>query len=458
MLVSGALEGLPSTAVRELFDCLSPTELEALATAFPDIVPLEATSDAGRRSSNATISRETLVHALVSVTSEIMKRLALVALIDDIQLFDRSSLAFFGIVTESFAHRRYMVVITARDTDPATTDEVRTMLARYIQSPLAHHIELTRFSKTDIVALGDRRGVPVSPEAAEEILSISSGNPLLAEQLLWTICHDPGFRKAGKWRAALEQRGVDALAQVLESRVWRLSARARTLLHRAAALGRSFSVADLEAVSPPSGSILPSLGEIEQLFLIRPAAPGEYEFVHDMIREATIAHLTSAERCGLFEEVAFALEESLGDTADTQASRLSGLFVRGASRQSRDRMIHYARVAMNDAFARLAFEEAIASAELILDHADVSHGRNRSEARSTLQAARQQLSDADSLTAREHVVLRHVSLGLADKEIASELGVSPFTVNKHVAKILHKLGAASRTEAVFRAREIGILG
>ena len=55
------------------------------------------------------------------------------------------------------------------------------------------------------------------------------------------------------------------------------------------------------------------------------------------------------------------------------------------------------------------------------------------------------------LTIRELTVLRLVATGKADKEIAGKLGISPLTVQKHVANILGKMNAAFRTEAVARA-------
>jgi PAS domain S-box-containing protein len=55
------------------------------------------------------------------------------------------------------------------------------------------------------------------------------------------------------------------------------------------------------------------------------------------------------------------------------------------------------------------------------------------------------------LSFRELTVLHLVASGIADKEIAVTLGISAQTVNKHVAKILHKMGASSRTEAGVRA-------
>ena len=54
----------------------------------------------------------------------------------------------------------------------------------------------------------------------------------------------------------------------------------------------------------------------------------------------------------------------------------------------------------------------------------------------------------EPLTPRELEVLRVLALGLANKEIGSKLGISEHTVKFHVAAILGKLGASSRTEAV----------
>jgi len=61
------------------------------------------------------------------------------------------------------------------------------------------------------------------------------------------------------------------------------------------------------------------------------------------------------------------------------------------------------------------------------------------------------------LTFREFTVLRHVADGIADKEIAARLGISPFTVHKHVGNLLGKMNASSRTEAGTRAVREGLL-
>src|SRR5207249_518763 len=58
---------------------------------------------------------------------------------------------------------------------------------------------------------------------------------------------------------------------------------------------------------------------------------------------------------------------------------------------------------------------------------------------------------AYGLTFRELTVLHLVAAGNSDREMADKLGISPLTVSKHVANILSKMGASSRSEASARA-------
>ena len=61
------------------------------------------------------------------------------------------------------------------------------------------------------------------------------------------------------------------------------------------------------------------------------------------------------------------------------------------------------------------------------------------------------------LSERELTVLRLLAGRLSQREIAAELYLSFNTVKSHTRSIFHKLGVASRAEAVDRARELGLL-
>jgi len=63
----------------------------------------------------------------------------------------------------------------------------------------------------------------------------------------------------------------------------------------------------------------------------------------------------------------------------------------------------------------------------------------------------------EPLTARELEVLQLLAAGAPNRAIAEELVVTLDTVKSHLSHILDKLGAANRTQAVSRARELGLL-
>ena len=64
---------------------------------------------------------------------------------------------------------------------------------------------------------------------------------------------------------------------------------------------------------------------------------------------------------------------------------------------------------------------------------------------------------AEPLTEREMEVLRLLDAGRSNQLISRDLTVTLDTTKKHVSHILAKLGAASRSEAVARARQLGLI-
>ncbi len=89
----------------------------------------------------------------------------------------------------------------------------------------------------------------------------------------------------------------------------------------------------------------------------------------------------------------------------------------------------------------LAAVEAAASGLAALDPKDL-------DSLLSYAPAPQAAAESSALTAREVEVLRMLAEGAANKIIAWKLGISEHTAKFHVASILSKLGASSRTEAV----------
>jgi DNA-binding CsgD family transcriptional regulator len=61
------------------------------------------------------------------------------------------------------------------------------------------------------------------------------------------------------------------------------------------------------------------------------------------------------------------------------------------------------------------------------------------------------------ISPRELDVLKEIAAGRSNKEIAARFHVSPNTIKTHVTRLYDKLGAKRRTDAVNKARELGIV-
>jgi LuxR family maltose regulon positive regulatory protein len=87
--------------------------------------------------------------------------------------------------------------------------------------------------------------------------------------------------------------------------------------------------------------------------------------------------------------------------------------------------------------------------ELVKDH--------RAEAVSSAATMQAESNEIESLSPRERDVLECIAQGFSNTEIAEKLYISIGTVKWHVNNIFGKLDVKSRTQAVIRAQELGIL-
>ena len=82
---------------------------------------------------------------------------------------------------------------------------------------------------------------------------------------------------------------------------------------------------------------------------------------------------------------------------------------------------------------------------------------------SIIQSAFERIEEVDAagsfetLTAREKEVLFAFADGQSNKAVASRLQLSPRTVEMHRARIIRKLGVCNLTQALLRARDVGLI-
>lgn len=72
-------------------------------------------------------------------------------------------------------------------------------------------------------------------------------------------------------------------------------------------------------------------------------------------------------------------------------------------------------------------------------------------------AATEKFVLAASISSREQEILKLLSTGLSNREIAHRCGISPSTVKTHIENIYEKLGVNSRLQAIAQAQLLDLI-
>ena len=111
---------------------------------------------------------------------------------------------------------------------------------------------------------------------------------------------------------------------------------------------------------------------------------------------------------------------------------------------------------LSNAIRRVLSGESPLNQELAMEMLQRLAAEEESRAERSSEKPPEQLLD-ESLTGRELEVLRLLTSGLTNQEIARRLAISAGTVKHHVRHIVSKLGVSDRTQAAVRAVELGLL-
>jgi LuxR family transcriptional regulator, maltose regulon positive regulatory protein len=127
---------------------------------------------------------------------------------------------------------------------------------------------------------------------------------------------------------------------------------------------------------------------------------------------------------------------------------------RGQERAARILLGQAVALAAGEGYARVLLDEDAALIPLLLAVRETAPRF----VDGLLNSARQHVrSGDDALSAREVEVLRLINDGLTNGEIAERLVIAIGTVKRHINHIYDKLAVTSRTQAVARGREMGLV-
>jgi LuxR family maltose regulon positive regulatory protein len=203
------------------------------------------------------------------------------------------------------------------------------------------------------------------------------------------------------------------------------------------------------------------------------------DYLHEFER-VTLARIALAEVNVNFSDVVSSLERhlKLAETQNRRASQIEILIMlslafhaKGEQANAIALLEQALKLAKFEGYLRLFVDEGELMRLLILDLRSALESSARTEVQplfgyvekllagfsqpTQLQKSKTEL--IDPLSDRELEVLRLIAQGLSNQEITQKLFVALSTIKGHNLRIFAKLQARSRTEAVARARELGLL-
>ena len=266
--------------------------------------------------------KQQLLHALLTILLRIAAQQPVLFVMEDLHWVDPTTLEFLSLLVDQGPTARILALCTFRpDFPPPWTGRAHLTQLTVTRLPQRQAVEVMRQ-----VAHG--KGLP--PEVVEQIVAKTDGVPLFVEELTKMVLesgllqeHDERYALTGP----LHPLAIPAtLHDSLMARLDRLAA-VKALAQLGATLGREFSYALLQAVSPwDEETLRRGLHQlVEAEFLYQQGLPPEatYLFKHALIQEAAYQSLLRSTRQQYHQRIAQVLEARFPESGATQPELLA---------------------------------------------------------------------------------------------------------------------------------------
>jgi DNA-binding SARP family transcriptional activator len=280
---------------------------------------------------------------------------------EDLHWADQMSLRLLSFVAHRVAHRRVLIVVTAREEELADLPDLRELLealardARHVRLALS---ALSRPATAALVRSVARTEADLGTLAALEprVWAVSEGNPFVALEIVRALEED----RRPSDDIALPPR----VTELIGNRLDRLEEGAAHLVETAAVIGREF---EIELLEHAAGLAAPETASgIERLvrWRVLTARGDRLDFVHDRVREVAIGRLLPPRRRLLHARVAAAIERTHERDLALHAGRLALHYREG---HVWDKALGFLAMAGRQAAGRTAHREAVTHYEQALE-------------------------------------------------------------------------------------------
>jgi DNA-binding CsgD family transcriptional regulator len=235
-----------------------------------------------------------LFDAMHSAITDLSSDRTTVLAIEDLHWADRSSRDMLAFLLSRLSSQRLLVIGTYRSDDLHRRHPLRPLLAELTRLPAVERLQLEPLTPAETeMFVRNLADASVSDEVIRSVGERSEGNPFMAEELL----------------SAYSERVPRELAEILLSRLERLSPESQHLLRLASVIGRRFGHDRLVAASGLDEDALDAALREAVLHnvLLTEESGQSYAFRHALLREAIYTDLLPGERARKHAMVARAL-------------------------------------------------------------------------------------------------------------------------------------------------------
>jgi class 3 adenylate cyclase len=300
--------------------------------------------------------------------------------VDDAHWADAASLMLLRHVARCLPREAaVLVLVTYRDTDVDRSHPLAAMIGQLRREPQVEQLSLRGIDEAGMRALltaaGGHELEDDGIEFAHTLAVETEGNPFFVGEIIRHLVETGVLVQVeGRWRGSvpISEAGIpEGVRDVVGRRLSLLTDEANETLRTAAVVGREFSV-DVVARVMDRGydGVLVDLETAIAASLVSEVAgaPGRMVFSHALVQSTLAEELSTTRRVRLHRAIGETLEQIRGCSEAELAHHFSEAAATGVA----DRAIQHARLAAEEAHARLAYDEVVHFYDLALEALDAS--------------------------------------------------------------------------------------
>ena len=284
---------------------------------------------------------------------------ALVLILDDLHWADAPSLMLLQFLVRDLGEARLLVIGTYRDTELGRHHPLAQTLAELARHGLTKRMNLPGLTEAHVARFIElTTGASQSETLVSAVYRGTEGNPFFVNEVVKLLVEEG--RLDEPLHGALAIPLPQGVREVVGRRLDHLSEACNRILTVASVIGREFNIDELHPLcDAPESQLLQVLDEaVAAKLIVEAATPGQYSFVHALIRDTLSSELSTMRRVRLHRRIGEALEKLHCKNLDAHVTELAYHFLEAAASGDPDKAIGYSVRAAVRANNLIAYEES----------------------------------------------------------------------------------------------------